>query len=87
MVRVEIASATGVVDPNLLLSAYEGDGRSVAVVINLGTQDRTIGLGDGTEEYRIYETSATADLTYRGKAGKAGVRIPARSVVTLVADR
>lgn len=87
MVRVEIASATGVIDPNLLLSAYEGDGRSVAVVINLGTQDRTIGLGDGTEEYRIYETSATADLAYRGKAGKAGVRIPARSIVTLVADR
>lgn len=85
MTRVDIASATGVIDPNLLLSAYEGDGQNVVVIINLGTQERTIGLESKAEEYRIYETSETADLACRGNADKKGIRIPARSVITLVA--
>lgn len=85
MTRVDIAPTAGKADPDLLLSAYEGDGRSVVVVINLGTQERTIGLESGAGEYRIYETSETADLACRGKADKKGIRIPPRSVVTLAA--
>ena len=73
------------VNTDLLLSAYEGDERSVVVVINLGTQEHMIGLDNGAKEYRIYETSETANLAYRGKTDKKKIRIPARSVVTLVA--
>ena len=76
----------GVIDPNLLLSAYEGDGQNVVVVINLGTQERTIGL-----ESEARNIGLTRPLKRRiwpaGVMPTKGIRIPARSVITLVPDR
>lgn len=86
MVRVNIASSNGVIDPNLLISAYRGGGRSVVVVVNPGTQGRNFRLEEDMEKYRIYETSESFNLGYRGEAGKDGAYVPARSVVTLVSE-
>ena len=86
MVRVGIASSTGVIDPDLLVSAYRGNGRNVVVGINLGTHGQSFGLESDAEKYRIYETSELASLKYMGETGGAKISVPARSVVTLVSD-
>ena len=84
MVRVDIASSTGVVDPNLLVSAYQGDGRSVVIVINRGSEARKFSLESSAEKYRVYETSETSNLKYKGQIEKNSIIAPARSVLTLV---
>ena len=86
MVRVEIASSTGVTDPGLLVSAYRGDGREVVVVVNLGNRGQNFRLDGEAEKYRVYETSESSSLKYRGETGRDKVSVPARSVVTLVSS-
>ena len=41
-------------------------------------------LDGEAEKYRMYETSESASLKYRGETGRDKVSVPARSVVTLV---
>lgn len=84
MVRVGIAPPSGVTDPNLLMSAYRGGDRTVVVVVNQGMRPRTIVLEGGAKKYRVYETSESSDLSFKGVTRRRGIEIPARSVITLV---
>jgi O-glycosyl hydrolase len=87
MQRVEISSAQGSEnDHDLLTSAWQDNGNTTVVVINMSGEPRSFSLYDGAKKYRVYETSESRNLGFREEVGNENIIVSARSIITLISQ-
>lgn len=87
-VRYELSSDC--TDPTgLMVSAYKNKGGNwVVVAVNYAFSSRVLSLSHREEEkkWKIYRTSDTETLSYKGRTKLKNIQLPVRSVMTFVSE-